>query len=154
MAHLDSGRTRRRERSVRALAGSSHTVLRPVRAQCASAGFGRHGDGDTRPDLPVQRQDDPCPDQPYSAALSVLDSDNVEIVRVTSGTDGKYALPLAPGSYTIVPLSPPGLPFPFAGPVAVEVDSGTWSREASDQNARRTARAAAVGAFLREDAPD
>jgi hypothetical protein len=105
-------------------------TLTPFFVRCAPAtpppGSGVLGIVTRGPLCPVQQLGVPCPDQPYSATLTVLDSSNVEVARATSGTDGRYAIALAAGSYTMVPLSPPGVPFPFAGPVAFEVQSGRW----------------------------
>jgi hypothetical protein len=71
--------------------------------------------------------EDPCPDAPYSATLAVLDEQQRQVALVTSGEDGLYRVALGPGSYTILPQSPPeGLP--AAPPVEAEVVEGRWTR--------------------------
>lgn len=78
------------------------------------------------PLCPVQQLGVPCPDEPFSAALVVLDAANVQVASAVSGTDGRYAIALEAGPYTMVPFNSPQSPFPFAGPVAFEVLSGQW----------------------------
>lgn len=73
------------------------------------------------PQCPVQRKDDPCPDLPYAARLTILDSDGRVVAEVMSGADGRYRVALPPGEYTIVPATPEASPFPFATPVEVIV---------------------------------
>jgi hypothetical protein len=68
----------------------------------------------------------PCPDKPYQATLVFLDSQGREQARVTSGTDGRYRVTLAPGRYTVVPLNPSsGLP--HASSVDATVSSGAYT---------------------------
>ena len=66
----------------------------------------------------------PCPDRPYVATLLFLDLTGREVARLTSGEDGRYALALAAGSYTLVPLSPGSASLPRAASQRFEVLSG------------------------------
>jgi len=106
-------------------------TLTPFFVRCAPEvpppGSGVMGIVTRGPLCPVQQLGVPCPDEPYSATLVVLDSANAEVARTTSGTDGRYAIALAAGSYTMVPLSPPGVPFPTAGRVDFDVVAGQWT---------------------------
>ena len=79
------------------------------------------------PLCPVMQAGVPCPDRVYAATLALLDASGREVDRVTSGADGHYRLMVAPGQYTLVPQSPPGLPLPFADPIAVDVVAGSWT---------------------------
>jgi hypothetical protein len=65
--------------------------------------------------------------KPYIATLSIQSAGNqLEVKRVTSGADGKFRIPLAPGNYHIVPLAPnPGAP-PYAESVDVHVSAGKF----------------------------
>jgi hypothetical protein len=91
------------------------------------SGSGIEGVVTLGPLCPVLRAGVPCPDRVYTATLALLDANGVEVARVTSRTDGYYRLATAPGLYTLVPQSPPGLPLPLAGPIAIEVVVGAWT---------------------------
>jgi len=69
----------------------------------------------------------PCPDKPYQATLVFLDSQGREQARVTTGTDGRYRVMLAAGRYTVLPLNPPGQPFPRASSMDATVSSGAYT---------------------------
>ncbi len=90
-------------------------------------GSGLEGVVTLGPLCPVQQLGVPCPDRVYSATLVVLDTDGVEVARVTSGGDGWYRVAVAPGEYTLVPQTPSGVPLPFAGSIEVVVVDGVYS---------------------------
>lgn len=76
------------------------------------------------PLCPVSSPDDPCPDQPYQAAIDVLDADGHRLTTVESGADGRFRVGLVPGRYTLHPH--PGDPVPIASDQAVQVEAGVW----------------------------
>jgi hypothetical protein len=76
------------------------------------------------PVCPVQSEFAPCPDAPYVATLVILDPGAREVARVTSAADGRYEVAVPPGSYTILPLSPPGQQLPRGTSVDVTVVAG------------------------------
>jgi hypothetical protein len=51
-----------------------------------------------------------------------------EAARVSAGPDGLFNVALAAGDHRVVPLSPPGLPLPFAQPVDARVVADAWTR--------------------------
>jgi hypothetical protein len=58
---------------------------------------------------PVVRTDQPCPDQPFQATLTVLDQAGKKVAQVQSDTNGLYQLALKPGDYNMHPESPNGM---------------------------------------------
>ena len=51
---------------------------------------------------PTISPDNPCPDVPLAAKVTVTkDSDQSVVTTVQSTEDGRYRIPLAPGSYTL-----------------------------------------------------
>lgn len=97
------------------------------RQSAPPAGSGLEGVVTLGPLCPVQQLGVPCPDRVYSATLVLLDGNDAEVGRVTSGADGWYRLAVPAGAYTLVPQSPDGLPLPFAGPIDVTVLAGQYS---------------------------
>ncbi len=68
----------------------------------------------------------PCPEQPYSATLVILNAAGETVARVISSpSDGRYRVELLPGSYTVV-LAVPDEGLPTAQPVRVDVPSGRF----------------------------
>jgi len=71
--------------------------------------------------------------EPYVARLLVLDADGALVGEVTSDADGRFALPLPPGVYTIQPSPPEGdALFPVAFPVSLVVGEGEWTEVGID----------------------
>jgi len=62
------------------------------------------------PMCPVVRLDQPCPDQPYQATLTVLNLAGERIAQVQADANGLYKLALQPGDYILHPESPNGMP--------------------------------------------
>ena len=77
------------------------------------------------PLCPVVSQDDPCPDEPYSAWIRIGEEGGGQVTRVRSGTDGRFRVGLKPGRYVVEGES--GDPFPRGERQAVEVEAGVWS---------------------------
>jgi hypothetical protein len=77
------------------------------------------------PVCPVVRPGDQCADQPYQGNLSIrTPSGDQEITQVAADPQGSFAVDLAPGTYQIVPLSPPGHILPRGIPQTVNVECG------------------------------
>jgi hypothetical protein len=62
------------------------------------------------PMCPVVQIGQPCPDQPYQAALTVFNLAGKKIVQVQSDANGLYKLVLPPGDYSMHPEAPNGIP--------------------------------------------
>jgi hypothetical protein len=71
------------------------------------------------PACPVEREDSPCPDRPYEAVLQVLNPEGELVVQVRSGAEGRFEVELAPGSYTLHPVTGPTPPTAADQPVEV-----------------------------------
>ena len=91
------------------------------------SGSGIEGVVTLGPLCPVMRAGVACPDRVYAATLVLLDTNDVEVDRLTSGADGYYRMAATPGQYKLVPQSPPGLPLPFAGAITVEIGADEWT---------------------------
>lgn len=55
------------------------------------------------PMCPVVRDDEPCPDQPFSAWFDVFDDQNQHVTRFQTDEEGFFEVALDPGVYTLVP---------------------------------------------------
>ena len=62
------------------------------------------------PMCPVVRVDQPCPDQPYAATLTVLNQAGKKVSQIQADVNGFYQLVLPPGDYIIHPESPSVMP--------------------------------------------
>lgn len=71
------------------------------------------------PTSPVEREG-VADDTPYSATLVIKDVSGDRVATVTSGTDGRFAVDLPPGTYLLEPQSPGVLPFAQPQEVIVE----------------------------------
>jgi hypothetical protein len=66
-----------------------------------------------------------CADQPYAGNLSIRTPEgDHEVAQITADPQGSFAVDLAPGTYQIVPLSPPGHILPRGVPQMVTLDVG------------------------------
>lgn len=78
------------------------------------------------PICPVVQQGVECPDAPLEADLVIEDASGRTVGRVRSDPEGAYRIPLEPGTYVMVPQSPPaGLPFAEEMPFEVRPDEWT-----------------------------
>jgi len=78
------------------------------------------------PLCPVAQFGTPCPDQPYRATVTVLDSSGNQITQFQSDAQGHFRVWLSPGTYTLRPESPNALP--FAAEQGVMVASGQFTQ--------------------------
>ncbi|MGH8030555.1 MAG: hypothetical protein ACREO3_11550 [Arenimonas sp.] len=69
----------------------------------ASTGTGVSGTATVGPTCPVERSppDPACADRPYAGNFEVESVGGAHVAGFTSGTDGRYSIALAPGSYQI-----------------------------------------------------
>jgi hypothetical protein len=93
----------------------------------AQTGSGIQGTVEAGPTCPVERINSPCPPHPLAATVVVLDRRGVEVTRFHSGTDGRFNVALAPGTYTLVgqPIGASLLPRPI--PTSVTVVFGSYA---------------------------
>lgn len=80
------------------------------------------------PMCPVVRADTPCPDQPFQSEIRVEDASGLRLTQFQTEPTGRFRVELAPGNYTLVPLSPNDGGPPSAAPVPVTVPSGRFVR--------------------------
>jgi hypothetical protein len=80
------------------------------------------------PICPPTQQGQLCPDKPFAASLTLQASGpDSEPLMVRSGEDGRFRIRLAPGEYTLTPISPnPSTP-PYAEPQLVRVEPGQFT---------------------------
>jgi len=111
-----------------AFPGSFVPSLTALIGKCneASTASGIQGRVTIWPPQPVCSVAEPCPEQPYSATLVILNAAGEVVARVISSpSDGRYRVELDPGSYTIVPTVPEG-GLPTAQPVRVDVPANRF----------------------------
>jgi hypothetical protein len=78
------------------------------------------------PNCPVVQEGVDCPDSPLEADLEVQNASGRVVARGRSGAHGAYRIPLAPGEYMLVPLSPSEAGLPFASPLPLVITAGKW----------------------------
>ncbi len=61
------------------------------------------------PVCPVVQVNNPCPDKPYQASFTILNTTGKKITKFTTLADGSFKVPLAAGKYTLHPDSPNGI---------------------------------------------
>jgi hypothetical protein len=88
---------------------------------------GIYGQATLGPTCPVVQINNPCPDKPYQATLTVLTSSGKKVTRFTTDTDGKFRVPLAPGDYILHPELPANNPFPVGHDIPFTVMDGQYS---------------------------
>lgn len=77
------------------------------------------------PQCPVQTEQDPCPDQPHQAWITVRRTSGDAVTRVRTGADGRFRVGLKAGDYVLDPED--GDPFPTASDQNVTVQQGTFT---------------------------
>jgi hypothetical protein len=118
-------------------------VLATVPAACAgeihqgSVGSGIQGRVTLGPLCPVEVAGSPCPDAPFAATITVRRPDGGPVLGTDTGPDGRFRIPLPPGTYTIeaeplrqndiarmLPLAPVSVRPGAYTTVAISFDSG------------------------------
>ena len=79
------------------------------------------------PTCPVVRIEDPCPDQPYQATLTVLTLDGQKVITFRTNTEGKFQVNLPPGDYVLHPENSSKRPLPNAPDVPFTVLSNAFT---------------------------
>jgi hypothetical protein len=74
------------------------------------SGLGAYGYVTAGPTCPVEKQGQPCPPRPVSAAIDAHNESGATVASTTSDSYGRYALALLSGSYTLVVIAPSGWP--------------------------------------------
>ncbi len=73
------------------------------------------------PTCPVVQIDNPCPDKPYQATLTVLTSTSRhKVVQFEADSNGYFRAALSPGEYILHPESPNSMPHAADVPFSVE----------------------------------
>jgi heat shock protein HslJ len=88
------------------------------------------------PTCPVETPDEPCPPEPLATHVVALDADGDIAAETDSDADGRYAMPLPSGSYTLRAGTPGGFPscpdidfsLPVATMVVVDISCDTGIR--------------------------
>ncbi len=77
------------------------------------------------PQCPVEVQGSPCPDVPFEGTVIATDTGSGDGFTAETDAEGRFELPLEPGSYevSIVSESSP----PFAKPQTVTVEPGAFT---------------------------
>ena len=90
-----------------------------------SSGF--RGMAVVAPMCPVEIAGTPCPDRPLQTKFEVVDTSGKVVVTVSTGKDGRFEAPLAPGRYVLrAASSNPSLPFLKETTVRVKAGEFTW----------------------------
>jgi hypothetical protein len=88
---------------------------------------GIRGTAHVGPQCPVVQAGSPCPDAPFDGEIRVSTPDGDEVTTAPTGDGGSFEIALEPGTYVVdVVVENPGGP-PFAKPVTVEVESGSFA---------------------------
>ena len=97
-------------------------------AACAKAGAGGSATDSgiagkvlLGPRCPVVSLESSCPDEPFQADIQVVNGAGDVVATAHSDKEGRFAVRLAPGSYTLKPVPPTPNPFPFGKDVSVTV---------------------------------
>jgi hypothetical protein len=101
-------------------------------AACSSqipANTGIEGQVLIGPICPVVQEGKECPDKPYQATLTILDSSGTrKIARFQTDAEGWFRLPLAPGNYILYPETPDNMALPFAPEQNFTVTEGRFTQ--------------------------
>jgi hypothetical protein len=73
------------------------------------------------PTCPVVTVENPCPDEPYQASLTVLSLNGQQVTRFDTDAKGKFEVKLPPGDYILHPETTDGRLMPSAADVPFTV---------------------------------
>jgi hypothetical protein len=104
-----------------------------VAVALASCGGNRSGDGTSGirgrasagPQCPVEVQGSPCPPVPYEGTVVATDVDGGAEYMVETDAEGRFELPLEPGTYEVSIVSDTSPP--IAKPQSVTVEPGSFA---------------------------
>ena len=74
------------------------------------------------------RIDSPCPDQPYQATLTVVDSAGLAVLKFETDEVGYFKIDLPPGHYRLAPQPTDGKIGPRAAEQTLIVESGQYTQ--------------------------
>jgi Carboxypeptidase regulatory-like domain len=99
-------------------------------ASCGGAGAGDgtsgiRGQALAGPQCPVEIQGSPCPPVPYEGTVVATDVERGAEYTVDTDADGRFELPLEPGTYEVSIVSDASPP--FAKPQTVTVEAGSFT---------------------------
>jgi hypothetical protein len=77
------------------------------------------------PQCPVEMADSPCPDLPWEGTVVVTATDSGEAFTASTDADGRFELPLSPGTY-VVTIDAASTP-PTTEPQTVTVEEGSFT---------------------------
>jgi hypothetical protein len=108
------------------LVGLAGTACAGQSAGAGSVDSGIRGKVVEGPTCPVEQLSSPCPDRPVAATVVVKDTFGKEVATARSGTDGKFEIRLAPGTYVLSGERSEGLDR-VSKPTTVTVRSGRFT---------------------------
>jgi hypothetical protein len=92
-----------------------------LRASTENLTSGVKGQSLLGPTCPVVTVENPCPDRPYPASLTILHPNGQEVMRFETDAEGKFEVKLPPGDYILHPENPAGRPIQFGADVPFTV---------------------------------
>ncbi|MFL6128899.1 MAG: hypothetical protein ACJ73E_07520 [Mycobacteriales bacterium] len=116
----------------------TRVVLLAAVGVLAVSGCGRGDTGAGAPDsgveghtmvdggCPILRPGSPCPDLPIRARITVTGPDGEQVTTQETGVDGRFRIPLPPGSYLLHPANTTDALLPRALPVRATVTAGRY----------------------------
>ena len=118
--------------NVRRVSGALPAVIVGVALACGTSDLlgpqaeqGVEGTALIGPQCPVQSLEDPCPDLPHDARVTLRNTAGAVVTRFRTGEDGRFRVGLRSGRYTLEPEK--GDPFPVATDVDVDVVEGVYT---------------------------
>jgi hypothetical protein len=77
------------------------------------------------PQCPVEMANSPCPDLPWEGTVVAIDTSTGDRFTTSTDADGRFELPLAPGTYDV--SIDAGSDLPSAKPQTVTVEGGAFA---------------------------
>jgi hypothetical protein len=78
------------------------------------------------PMCPVIQLNNPCPDQPYQATLTIQKPNGTKVTRFTTDNVGRFRINVAAGDYVLHPESPNVMP--YAADIPFKVSEGQFTK--------------------------